>query len=122
MITELSLDTGGRFQVFMLVDVKDNSIDLLDDHAYAQILEEESASIVLKTKCTKTCRYSAIHYPSLTLFGNWKWMQGLRATLRRCSQVLAIGPSFNFERTCGSEMVAGSSQRYGKTMPLSLRI
>jgi hypothetical protein len=39
MTTELSLDTGGRFQVFMLVDVKDNSIDLLENHTYAQILE-----------------------------------------------------------------------------------
>jgi hypothetical protein len=40
MITKLSLDTGGRFQVFMLVEVKDDSLDLLDDHAYAQILEK----------------------------------------------------------------------------------
>jgi len=39
MITELSLDTGGRFQVFTLVNVKDNSLDLFDDHIYARILQ-----------------------------------------------------------------------------------
>ncbi|KAK6003646.1 hypothetical protein QM012_009417 [Aureobasidium pullulans] len=40
MITELSLDTGGHFQVFMLVNVKDNSLDLFDDHIYSQVLEQ----------------------------------------------------------------------------------
>lgn len=40
MITELSLDTGGRFQVFILVNVKDNSADLFDDQIYAQFLRQ----------------------------------------------------------------------------------
>ncbi|KEQ65857.1 uncharacterized protein M437DRAFT_18582, partial [Aureobasidium melanogenum CBS 110374] len=39
MITELSLDTGGRFQLFILVNVKDNSLDLFNDQTYAQVLE-----------------------------------------------------------------------------------
>jgi len=38
--TELSLDTGGRFQVFILVNVKDNSLNLFDDHIYAQTLQK----------------------------------------------------------------------------------
>ncbi|KAH0278020.1 hypothetical protein KCU91_g2797, partial [Aureobasidium melanogenum] len=39
MITELSLDTSGRFQLFILVNVKDNSLDLSNDQTYAQVLE-----------------------------------------------------------------------------------
>ena len=39
MTTELALDTGGRFQVFLLVDVKDSSLDLRDDDVYAAVLE-----------------------------------------------------------------------------------
>nr|POE85541.1 hypothetical protein CFP56_43857 [Quercus suber] len=38
MITELSLDTGGQFQVFILVDVKDQAINLTDEHSYAEVL------------------------------------------------------------------------------------
>ena len=44
MITELSLDTGGRFQVFMLVNVKDISLDLFDNHT----LHEFSSKVCLK--------------------------------------------------------------------------
>lgn len=39
MVTELALDTGGIFQVFLLVNVKDDSVDLFDDDAYAKVLE-----------------------------------------------------------------------------------
>lgn len=39
IITELSLDTGGRFQVFMLVNVKNNLLDPFDDTIYAQTLQ-----------------------------------------------------------------------------------
>jgi hypothetical protein len=40
MITELALDTGGRFQVFLLVNVKDDSLDLFDNEVYSRVLEE----------------------------------------------------------------------------------
>lgn len=39
MVTELSLDTGGRFQVFLLVDVKDRDLDLSDDRSYEDVLQ-----------------------------------------------------------------------------------
>lgn len=39
MITELSLDTRGRFQVFILVNVKDNSIDLFEEDKYQEVWE-----------------------------------------------------------------------------------
>nr|POE79539.1 hypothetical protein CFP56_07604 [Quercus suber] len=38
MITELSLDTGGRFQVFILVDAKHQNVSLSDDENYADVL------------------------------------------------------------------------------------
>jgi hypothetical protein len=40
MITELALDTGGRFQVFLLVNVKDNSLNLFDEVVYLRALED----------------------------------------------------------------------------------
>ena len=39
MITELSLDTGGKFQLFILVDVKNQSLDLFNEETYAAVLE-----------------------------------------------------------------------------------
>jgi len=39
MITELSLDTGGRYQVFLLVNVKDETLDLNDEEVYMKTLE-----------------------------------------------------------------------------------
>lgn len=40
VITEAALDTGGRFQVFILVHVKDQDLDLSNDRVYKKALEE----------------------------------------------------------------------------------
>lgn len=69
MITELSLDTGGRFQVFMLVNVKDNSLDLFDDHIYAQTLQrsvpEEFRDLALLYNKAILCEW----YPNVGEYG-----------------------------------------------------
>ncbi|KAF2168336.1 hypothetical protein M409DRAFT_21771 [Zasmidium cellare ATCC 36951] len=40
MIAETALDIGGRFQVFILVDVKDGGLDLFDDRVYNETLKK----------------------------------------------------------------------------------
>jgi hypothetical protein len=83
MMTELSLDTGGRFQVFMLVVVNDNSLVLFDDDTYAHILEksvpEEFRDLTLlynepflREWCPKVGVYSAQDqmYQALQIFSH----------------------------------------------------
>ncbi|SMR41457.1 unnamed protein product [Zymoseptoria tritici ST99CH_1E4] len=40
LATELALDTGGKYQLFLLVDVKDGELDLNDDKTHAEVLEK----------------------------------------------------------------------------------
>jgi hypothetical protein len=39
MMRELALDTGGRFQVFLLVNVKDNDLNLFNEKIYSKTIE-----------------------------------------------------------------------------------
>lgn len=132
MTTELALDTSGRYQVFLLVDIHDDSVDLRDEDAYAKALRQSVpeafqdmamlfnkdllengiqrlTSTTRKTRCTRPSRSSAIYFPNSTSYGSWRWTPGSQEMLPACLMTLHPGLVNNLAAICESAIPDGIS-------------